>query len=265
VFGETVKSLLGHFLFTSRASRLLLGNAGVVVTFHRVQDAPDPTGLSVTARAFADYCSFFAKHFSVVPLGDLVDRLQSGRRVDRRLAITFDDGYLDNYEVAAPVLERTSLPATFFVVSRWMSTALVPWWDRDVHVRHPWMSWDQVRSLHRRGFTIGAHTRTHADLGRVDGRQAEDEIVGARWDLERALDARVDLFAVPYGRRGSISEANRELVRGAGFRCCCVSYGGINSAGSDPYRLNRIAVSPWYATPHQFGFDAALRRTLLAS
>jgi peptidoglycan/xylan/chitin deacetylase (PgdA/CDA1 family) len=190
-------------------------------------------------------------------LRSLVDRLERGDTLDRHLAITFDDGYRDNFENAAPILERLSLPATFFIVSQWIGSDVVPWWDRELGVRHPWMTWDQARELRRRGFDIGAHTRTHANLGEVRGDVAREEIAGARRELERQFGEAVDLFAYPYGAKNQMTPENLELVRAAGFRCCCSCYGGLTTAGTDPFRLLRVPITPWYASPHQFGLELA--------
>jgi len=196
-------------------------------------------------------------------LRELVSKLERGDRLNRELAITFDDGYRDNFENATPVLERLGLPATFFIVTQWIGSSVVPWWDQQEGVAHPWMTWDQVRSLHRRGFDVGAHTRTHVDLGRVTEEQANEEILGARCELERQLEARVELFAYPYGMRVNLADSNRNLIRGAGFRCCCSCFGGLIDSRTDPFHLARIPISPRYSSPHQFGFDVAFGRSVL--
>jgi peptidoglycan/xylan/chitin deacetylase (PgdA/CDA1 family) len=257
------KNLLGRFIFESGLNAGFLRNSAVVVTFHRIQDTERPETLTVTPRTFERYCRFFKRHFHVVALRELVTRLQQGERPGGELAITFDDGYRDNYENAAPILERLSLPATFFIVTRWMDTEVVPWWDEELGIRHPWMTWDQVQSLHQRGFEIGAHTQTHVDLGLIQGDEARREILGARQELERRLGAPVTSFAYPYGRRGNLTEANREIVRAAGFTCCCSGYGGTNPGGTDPLHLQRVPISGFDVWPHQFGFDVALGRTIL--
>jgi len=260
---SSVKSLLGHGLFASHLDAVLLRNAAVIVAFHRVQQADSSDSLSVGVAAFERHCRFYRRHFRVVPLRELVNRMTLGRSIDRLLAITFDDGYLDNFENASPVLEKLSLPATFFVVSEWIGSSVVPWWDRVRGVAHPWMQWEQVRELHRRGFEVGAHTRSHVDLGKVAPAEARDEVVGARLDIEEQLGARVDSFAYPYGGRKHVTETNREIVRRAGFRCCCSAFGGINPAGTDPLRLRRVPVSPWHTSPHHFGFEVATGRSVL--
>jgi peptidoglycan/xylan/chitin deacetylase (PgdA/CDA1 family) len=259
---DSIKRLIGQAIFASNLDALLLRNAAMVVTFHRVRDTRTPEGLTVSVRMFEEYCRFFKRHFTVVSLGELVGKLERGATLNRELAITFDDGYEDNFENAAPVLEKLGLPATFFIVTQWMGTDVVPWWDKQQGVRHPWMTWEQVRTLQQRGFEVGAHTRTHVDLGSVNAVEASEEIAGARRELEQHLGVPVDLFAYPYGRLANLADANRRLVRGAGFRCCCSCFGGVIAAGTDPFHLRRVPISSRYHSPFQFGFEVALGRSV---
>jgi peptidoglycan/xylan/chitin deacetylase (PgdA/CDA1 family) len=258
---RSINSLFGGFMSASRLDEILLRNAAVVVAFHRIRDAPDSDGLSVGTAMFERLCRFFMREFRVVPLRDIVERLERGCRLDHHLAMTFDDGYRDNFDNAMPILERLSLPATFFVVSDWVSRATVPGWYGRAGVQYPLMTWDQVRTLRRKGFDIGAHTRTHLDLGQIDEAGAWDEIAGGRRELEQRLEAPIDLFAFPYGRRDNFAEPWRDLVKAAGYRCCCSCHGGITTTGSDPFHLARVPISPWYGSAHPFGFEVAFGRT----
>ena len=70
------------------------------------------------------------------------------------LSITFDDGYLDNYEIAAPILREVGLSATFFVTTNFIGSEFVPFWDSDLPQQPGWMSWKQVRELADHGFEI---------------------------------------------------------------------------------------------------------------
>ena len=261
----TAKQLLGQGLFAARLNAVLLGNSAVIVMFHRVQETDGSDGLTVDVPTFERYCRYFRRHFRVRPLREIVAAIERCTPPHRALAITFDDGYLDNYENAAPVLERLSLPATFFVVTQWIQSDVVPWWDAARGFRYPWMTWNDVRALAARGFEIGAHTRTHVDLGQVTSLLADEEIRGARLELEDKLGAGVESFAYPYGGQHHVTEAARALVKQAGFRCCCSGFGGINGTGTDPFRLRRVPVSPRYASPDQFGFDLALGRSVLGA
>jgi peptidoglycan/xylan/chitin deacetylase (PgdA/CDA1 family) len=252
---QPIKTMLGQLVFGSRLNGMLLGETGVVVAFHRVNAGADASGLSMDPDTFERYCCFFRRHFRVISLRTFVDRLERREPVRGLLAITFDDGYRDNFERATPILEQYGLPATFFVVSQWMGSSVVPAWDSDYGVRHAWMTWDDVRSLRRRGFDIGAHTRTHVDLGLVNGASAREEIEGGRRELEAALGEPVDLFTYPFGGARHMTDSNRALVKAAGFRCCCSCYGGVAPRDTDPFHLRRMVVSPWYRSPQQFGLD----------
>jgi peptidoglycan/xylan/chitin deacetylase (PgdA/CDA1 family) len=255
---QAIKTFLGGLMYTSRLHAVLPANAAVVVAFHRIDDARGLDSLTIDRDMFERYCAFFKQNFNVISLSDLVRRLDTRQPLHRHLAITFDDGYLDNYENAAPVLKDLSLPATFFVVSRWMGSDIVPWWDAERGVRYPWMTWAHVRTLHKEGFDIGVHTRTHVDLGIADEPTAREEIAGARADVENELGTSPDLFAYPYGRHTNMAERTRDLVRAAGFRCCCSCAGGITAASTNPFFLPRVPISHWYKAPHHFGFEIAL-------
>lgn len=197
ILGKHVKSVVGQVVFKTYLERLVFRGAAVVVTFHRVNDRTDDDGLTCGIKMFQGWCRFLRDEFHVISLRDMIGKLRRGMELDRELAITFDDGYADNYECAAGVLNSSGLPATFFIVSQFIDKEVVPWWDARRGLRFPWMTWDQVRELRASGFEIGAHTRTHVNLGEVSGDEARNEIIESRLELEEKLGGRVTLFAYP--------------------------------------------------------------------
>ena len=253
-----IKAVLGWLAFHSRLHRLFFKNRAVVVLFHRVDDRDADNPLSCSRAEFAAFADFFRRFFTVIPLSDLLERLARGDDLSGRLVITFDDGYLDNYRNAAPELRRRGLPACFFVATAFIGSTRVPWWDEERGIRSEWMSWEHLRDLHAQGFDIGAHTMNHVDLGVVEADTAVREITGSKVQLERELAAPVKFFTYPYGRVHQITEANREQVQKAGFECCLSAYGGSVVPGDAPFRIKRTAVSPWYVSPYQFGFEIML-------
>jgi peptidoglycan/xylan/chitin deacetylase (PgdA/CDA1 family) len=91
------------------------------LVFHRVLDAPDPLGPGeVTADDFERIMRWVAGQFHVVPMRDAVAGLRTGRLPSRPLVVTFDDGYADNHDRAAPILARLGLPATFFIAAGYL-------------------------------------------------------------------------------------------------------------------------------------------------
>jgi peptidoglycan/xylan/chitin deacetylase (PgdA/CDA1 family) len=235
-----------------------LRSRAVVVAFHRIDSsvAGDPIGC--TPERFERFCRFFRRHFRVVPLSGLLADYAAGSDVGGRLAITFDDGYANNFETAAPLLRRYGLPATFFVTTGWMGTRIVAPWDEQLPVRFEWMSWEQLRGLAAQGFEIGSHTHTHINLATSETGAIREELDRSKQTLHRELGVAAKLFAYPFGDPGNITDSSRRLVKEAGFACCLSCHGGINDASSDPYCLNRIPIGAWCTSPGQFGFELLL-------
>ena len=86
--------------------------------FHRVLREPDPLFPDeIDAARFDEMCAWLRQWFAVLPLDAACRRLREGSLPARALAITFDDGYADNHDVALPLLRKHGLPATFFVAT----------------------------------------------------------------------------------------------------------------------------------------------------
>jgi peptidoglycan/xylan/chitin deacetylase (PgdA/CDA1 family) len=107
---------------------------------------------------------------------------------------------------------------------------------------------------------MGAHTVNHVDLGHVHGAEAEREIVESKDRLESELGAQVTQFSYPYGRLDTITAANRDVVRRAGFDCCFSAYGGAIARGADVFNLQRAPVTTWHVSPQHYGFELASGR-----
>lgn len=94
------------------------GPALSILIFHRVLDRPDPLFPDELDRAHFDrLMGLVARSFRIVTVGQALIELAQGRVAPRTLAITFDDGYADNAEIALPILQRHGIAATFFVAT----------------------------------------------------------------------------------------------------------------------------------------------------
>ena len=101
-----------------------------ILAFHRVNDDDDPFMPSLPTAVFAAHMAHIARHYRVLTVEELAERLQEGRVPRNALALTFDDGYRDNLTHAAPILTRHGVRATFFLATGFISTAEIPWYDR---------------------------------------------------------------------------------------------------------------------------------------
>ncbi|KTC26627.1 polysaccharide deacetylase family protein [Pseudomonas sp. L5B5] len=128
---STLKRLLGSAYLHS-TGRARLGEAGVVLMLHRVladstaAARPHRAPLCVGQAQFEHLLRWLRRHFDCVPLQQLLD-LPGGDRP--RVALTFDDGWRDNAEVAYPVLERYEVPASIFLSTDFVGSRQGFWWE----------------------------------------------------------------------------------------------------------------------------------------
>lgn len=154
-------------------------------------------------------------------------------------SITFDDGTLDQYLIAAPELDARGMKGTFFIITAPRATGF---W-KDGSLDRQLFSWDQTRDLHARGHEIASHTATHADL-RAQPHLAETEIGEAHEALLRELSL-VYLFSFgwPYWRSSPVAneQARRfhHAARAGGIRSSTGSLhlGGVNGRAPEDYMM----------------------------
>jgi len=215
-----------------------------VLMYHRVADDDDSRELAVPPATFRKQMHALAKQgIQAIGLTEFLEWSQGGRTLSwPSVLITFDDGYLDVYQQAAPVLQQLGWPATIFLISDLLGGS-----DRWRRGGYPLMSWPQARELAQAGFSLQSHSRSHVDLTTVDAARLQQEIAGSKQALEDGLGLAVDTIAYPYGRHNA---RVIDCVRQAGFRAGFSVQSGFNRPNFDAYRYRRLDV---------YGSDSARR------
>jgi peptidoglycan/xylan/chitin deacetylase (PgdA/CDA1 family)/folate-dependent phosphoribosylglycinamide formyltransferase PurN len=219
-----------------------------VLLYHRVNDTSKDK-LTTSVNRFIEHLATVRSRYPVVTLQAAREALAAGHYLGPNVVvITFDDGYADNYECAAPILEHFRLPATFFVTAGLVGTSRP--FAHDARFPHQFrtLTWDQVEGLAARGFGIGSHGMTHANLARCPLEEARREIVESRELIQRRLGAPVTCFAYPFGGREDVTPAVVGEIRSAGYEVIASAYGGANLNRLDPSNVVRIGVSDAYDT-----------------
>jgi peptidoglycan/xylan/chitin deacetylase (PgdA/CDA1 family) len=201
---------------------------GRILTYHSVGSRAHE--MNVLPDAFHAQMRWLADRCEVLPLETVV-------RESRGLAITLDDGYLDNVRNALPILKECGLPATVFLATGRMGGFLdhdIPCGDACV------MTWEDARRWIDAGLSVGAHTRSHPRLSRLAPDEQRAEICGSRDDIEANLGLAPDTFAYPFGSAADYDVNSVEIARSAGFRLAVSNRYGVNGPDADPFTLRRI-------------------------
>lgn len=102
----------------------------LILMYHRIASARiDPWDLCVTPEYFEEQVRYIRDNFQVVTMHDLTARARTKQSLQNYIAITFDDGYRDNFTAAKPILEKYNVPATFYLTTRFTAEKKSFWWD----------------------------------------------------------------------------------------------------------------------------------------
>ncbi len=145
------------------------------------------------------------------------------------VTLTFDDGWLNQYQYAVPKLKQAGFKATFFIISRQLSDNGFP----------AFMSQAQVKELYNSGFEIGGHTRTHRPLTSLSSTEQQDEISGGRQDLIAMGITPVNALAYPFG---DYDGNTITITKNAGFTSARSTLNGSTDPVTDHYQLPRQSI-----------------------
>ena len=211
-----------------------------VLFYHRVADRY-PNAWTMPTRVFAAQVRWLKERFDIVSLAEAQERIAAGRNRWPTACITFDDGYAENLKFAIPLLVSEGIPFTYFVSTNQVLRGDAFPHDVAAGLPLPPNTVEQLRELAAAGVEIGAHSRSHADLGAGLPRQRLlDEIVGSKCELEAALERQINYFSFPTGLIENLSAEAFRIACQAGYRGVCSAYGGYNLPGDDPFHLRRI-------------------------
>lgn len=227
-----------------------------VLLYHHV--SPDR---EITPEVFEGQLSgLLAKGYRAMALHELLEVTRGLRRPEGpAFCVTFDDGYVDNWHYAFPILERLRVPATIFVVSRRVQVLdrerpcpSNGAWDTRTQERAPeqFLSWAELRAMAASGWvTVGSHTHTHRQFVRQEPYgDLRGELVESKTLIEQHVGQPCDALAWPWGEyRKSWWPMLQEL----GYRLAVTTDVGANRAGTSPFQIARLNVhradSGWFA------------------
>lgn len=216
----------------AKAAALSLGLFGrrrpgdvAILLYHRVGAGRREIDLAVPA--FEDQMASLREGGAVRSLEEALADGQGG------VVVTFDDGYRDFHEHVLPLLVRYRVPAVVY-----LATGLVADWAGP-GARPDALAWSQLEEAVATGLvTVGAHTHSHADLGRATEPQAEEEMRRAKELIENRLGTSCRHFAYPW----SVGSAAAQRVARGLFHTAALGWRTNRRGRIDPHRLGRLPV-----------------------
>ncbi len=157
-----------------------------------------------------------ANGYTPISLADLETACRAGKSsIQKPVMLTFDDGYLDNYENLFPLLKKYNVPALIFLITDRIGTP-------------EYMSWEQIKEMQASGLvSFGSHSLSHRRLRSLSDEEIAREITESKHLLEEKLGCPVTAFCYPYGA-GGFDKRVRPQVFKAGYQFDFSTKKGIN-------------------------------------
>jgi peptidoglycan/xylan/chitin deacetylase (PgdA/CDA1 family) len=213
-----------------------------ILLYHKVShDHEDALTIS-TARLDSQLAYIKAHGYQSISFADLKASLDSHRPLPAKpILLTFDDGYLNTYELACPLLRKHSLKATVFLPVSFIGKTNA--WDDGAE---PLMSYDQIRQLAGSQIEFGLHSYSHENYEQYSAAQVEADVSSCVKALENNGCNFTRVFSYPYGRM-PVNSAARRALRDS-FRRHNIDFAvrigsRINALPpSDPYEIKRTCI-----------------------
>jgi peptidoglycan/xylan/chitin deacetylase (PgdA/CDA1 family) len=152
------------------------------------------------------------------------EAFQAKPQDEANICLTFDDGFLSDYDLVLPELKNRNATATFFIVTDFLDTP-------------GYLTTNQVRILSESGMQIGSHSKTHPNFFNLSLKEKMLELTDSKAILEKIIGKEVSTFSFPFGL---YDDECADTVFSAGYSFCCTSKHGISSGLSFMVPRNSI-------------------------
>ncbi len=232
----------------------------------------DPFDQCVPDEEFETHMAYLKKKFEIISPSDILANRFSSSKIN--VVITFDDGFMNNFLVAFPILKKYSVKATFFLTTSFISKKSVPWFlklsaeekikardleyaefskkvrdsslfdDKDFFgdtsgVFYP-MGWDEVKELAREDIvTIGSHASSHIPLTKLPDKAAEKELRSSKEEIEQNIKKEISSVSYPHGYT---DKRIARLAEKCGYKIGITTRHGFNTLSTARFLLKRNEV-----------------------
>ena len=201
-----------------------------ILMYHSIcADYPD-NSLMVAPELFNEQMAWLNNNgFTTMSLEEVYEAFETGKVPVRPVAITFDDGYADNYTEAYPILKKYGMKATFFIITN--NT------DKDGY----YMNTDMLKEMKEYGMEIENHTAYHFELG---GASLEDQrmtIEDGQTFLKENIGVESKFLCYPAGK---YDDTTVSLDAQLGIKAAVTTEYGFSSINDGLYTLKRVRISP---------------------
>ena len=235
---------IGAWLWLRHDYASYCASGGFVLEYHAIGSHPDwPQGMVVAPATFDRHLQYLQeKGYHMVTVAELADRLATGKSMEKYIALSFDDGYTDNYTEAFPLLKKYNARGTFSIINSKIGGKI-------------YMNAEQLKEMQRAVMEIASHTFSHNRLEDIDPVYLNWEIGVSKYDLEKRLlpaDETVCTMAYPCG---SYNEQSIAKLKEFGYKAALTGNEFLNTPEhfqKHPMEMYRLIIMDDGKNPYTF-------------
>ena len=236
--------VIGAWLWLRHDYASYCASGGFVLEYHAIGSHPDwPQGMVVAPATFDRHLQYLQeKGYHMVTVAELADRLATGKSMEKYIALSFDDGYTDNYTEAFPLLKKYNARGTFSIINKKIGGKI-------------YMNAEQLKEMQRAGMEIASHTFSHNRLEDIDPVYLNWEIGVSKYDLEKRLlpaDETVCTMSYPCG---SYNEQSIAKLKEFGYKAALTGNEFLNTPEhfqKHPMEMYRLIIMDDGKNPYTF-------------
>ena len=213
--------------------------------------------VTVTPEVFEGQMEYLYKSgYRTLKIDELLDFISGKLTIkEKSVVVTFDDGWLDNYLYAFPVLKKYNINAAIFVITDRTERASNIVKSQDVIIpphreskkllangqsHKVVINWDMAKEMQKSGFIeFYSHTKSHRRCGQLNENELLEELMDSKGTIEERLGRPCPYLCWPYG---SYSDTALQVARATGYKAVFTTKHGVVKKDSNPFAINRIVV-----------------------
>ncbi|MBI2008652.1 polysaccharide deacetylase family protein [Candidatus Amesbacteria bacterium] len=206
-------------------------NLVTILCYHDI--ANDGWRFGVSLKTFQQQINFLHKNYSFITSKELEEFLAGKHKISQpSVLLTFDDGYAGIFQTKDFLRSLNIKPVVFVLSGKKINYP-------ELGGVKKLLTTSQMLKLSRLGWTIGSHSSTHANFGKLSPSQIKNEISGSKSILEKTLKLKINHFAYPKGR---YSNRILDAVKASGYKMAFSMNSGQIDHFTNPFLLPRVGV-----------------------
>ena len=200
-----------------------------ILLYHHIGISPIDSRYYVPPEKFEQEIKvLYDMNYTSITVEKLVQAITLGRELPAHpILITFDDGHVDNYTNAFPIMQKYGFTGVLYIVTNYLGTP-------------GYLNRYQILEMYKAGWEVGSHTMNHYDLTKLTPEQQRREIAGSKKELEDVLGIDILTIAYPFGAK---NKSILGAARAAGYIAAMGAEGYTDSQGdSNLFNLQRVEI-----------------------